>query len=127
MSRSRLLRSGIGSCAGLALAACAATAQPESPALLANPGPATHDELVRIVSEALHVPTVTIADDALTRESLLVIERRPARDSAGQRLNGREMAAPEQFRLVMDDRGRCTLVHLGTDQRHGLAAHCKKE
>jgi hypothetical protein len=111
----------------LALAGCAATAQPDSPAVLTNPGPATHEELVKVVSAALHVPTVTIADDALTRESLLIIERRPARDSAGQRLSGRDMEAPEQFRLAMDDRGRCTLIHLGTDRRYGLAAQCKKE
>jgi hypothetical protein len=79
------------------------------------------------VSGALNVPTVTLADDALTHESLLVIERRPARDAAGQRLGGRDLDAPEQFRLVLDDQGRCTLVHLGTDRRYNLTAQCMKE
>jgi hypothetical protein len=114
-------------CTALALSACAATAHPDAPAVLSDPGPATHAELVRIVSGALNVPTVTLADDALTRESLLVIERRPARDATGQRLSGRDLDAPEQFRLVLDDHGRCTLVHLGTERRYDLTAHCRKE
>jgi hypothetical protein len=122
-----LLRAAATPCAMLALSACAATAHPDSPAVFANPGPATHAELVKVVSGALNVQSVTIADDALTRESLLVIERHPARDTTGQRLNGRETDPPEQFRLMTDDRGRCTLVHLGTDRRYSLAAQCKNE
>src|SRR5262245_32454185 len=117
----------LSGCAVVALSTCAATAQPDRPALIANPGPTTHAELVKVVSDALKAPTVTIADDALTRESLLVIERHPAHDATGQRLNGRETEPPEQFRLVTDDQGRCTLVHVGTDRRYSLAARCKNE
>lgn len=126
MSRPRRMKFGVAACA-VVLAACVTTARPETPALLANPDPATHAQLVKVVSDALGVATVTIADDALTHESMLVIERRPARDAAGQRLSGRDTQPPEQFRLLVDDQDRCTLLHLGTDRRYSLAARCRKE
>lgn len=107
--------------AALALAACVSLAQPEGEALRLAPDEASQAELVRVVSAALGRPGVTIAADALTRDSLLIIEPVPARDATGQRLSGRDLGRPEHFRLL--SRGEdCTLLHEQTGQRHELRA-----
>lgn len=107
--------------AAWALAACASLAQPEGEAVRVAPDEASQAELVRVVSAALGRPSVAIAADALTRDSLLVIEPVPARDAAGQRLGGRDLGRPEHFRLL--SRGAdCTLLHERTGQRHELRA-----
>jgi hypothetical protein len=104
-----------------ALAACASLAQPEGAALRVAPDEASQAELVRVVSAALGRASVAIAADALTRDSLLVIEPVPARDAAGQRLGGRDLGRPEHFRLL--GRGEdCTLLHEQTGQRYELRA-----
>jgi hypothetical protein len=100
--------------------------QQDAPALLIDPDTASHAELVRVIGGALHAPSMTIADDAFTRDSMLVIDRRPARDAAGQRLSGRDFGKPEQFQLVTDGQS-CALLHLRTGQRHPLAqVRCKQ-
>ena len=111
--------------ATLLMSACATTARPDTPAVLVEPDAATHAEIVKVVSGALHVESVTIADDALTHESLLVIERHPARDATGQRLSGRDFELPEQFRLVINGT-QCVLVHERTGERYTLtSARCQ--
>lgn len=95
------------SCSG-----CSALAQPDRPALLTNPGHATHAELVSTISSALSGLPVTLAEDAFTRSSTLVIEQRPARDASGQRLSGRDFTQPERFELMLSG-GRCVLLHAG--------------
>jgi hypothetical protein len=53
---------------------------------------------------------VTLADDALTRDSVLMIERRTPPGPQGRAATGRTLEAPTRFRLVL--RGeRCVLVH----------------
>jgi hypothetical protein len=109
------------------LAACASMAGEETSAVLTQPNSQTHAEIVRIVSTALKVPTVTIAADALTRDSLLVIERTPARDAGGRRLQGRELTKPEQFQLL-HSKNRCVLLHVGTAARYELTGNvCKPQ
>lgn len=104
-----------------ALAACASLAQPEGAALRVAPDEASQAELVKVVSGALGRTSVAIAADALTRDSLLVIEPVPARDATGQRLGGRDFGRPEHFRLL--SRGEdCTLLHEQTGQRYELRA-----
>lgn len=100
------------------LSACASLAQ-DAPALLARPSAESHAELVQTISSALNVKTVTIAEDALTRENVLVIERTPARDAAGQRLSGRDFDKPEQFQLLRSGK-RCVLLHIRTAKRYDL-------
>jgi len=104
------------------LAACASSSAQESrAAIIVDPTPASHAELVEIVSTALHGVPVTLADDALTVESVLLIERRPARDAGGQRLDGRDPGRPERFHLVK--RGRqCLLIHERTGTPYSLTA-----
>lgn len=111
--------------AALLLSACTSIAQQDTPALIVDPTAESHAELVRVVSAALNTSAVTIADDALTRDSTLLIERTPARDAAGQRLSGRDFGKPAHFQLVKNG-ARCVLLLRGSDQRFALAkSRCK--
>ena len=106
----------------LGLAACAtATGRPDLPALLTNPTAESRAELVRAVSGALHGAPITLADDALTRDSTLIVERTRPRTADGVPLSGRETGRPEHFRLVKNG-SRCMLVHERTGKRWTLTA-----
>jgi hypothetical protein len=116
----RRARAAAAAAAAMALAACAtAPARPEVAAVVPNPTAESRAELARTVSRALHGAPVTLADDALTRDGTLVVERAPARDPEGRRLDGRAPGGPERFRLVMQGR-RCVLVHEGSGRRAWL-------
>ena len=93
----------------------------DAPAVITAPTAGSRVELQRAVSLALNGAAVTIADDALTRDDALVVERAPARDPEGRPLTGRETGRPEHFRLVTNG-GRCVLVHEGSGRRFTLAA-----
>ena len=80
------------------------------PAVIVRPTPESRAALARAVSTALHGAKVTLADDALTAASTLVIERAPQRDPRGLPANGRELGLPERFRLVKSG-ADCVLVH----------------
>ena len=86
------------------------------PAVISNPTAESHEELVRVVSRALDGAPVTIADDALTGESALIIERTVRRDAQGRPLTGRDTDRPEHFRLVRNG-SHCVLVHERTGRR----------
>ncbi len=101
------------------LSACASMAQQDVPALIVEPSSESRVEILRIVHSALNASNVTIAADALTHESVLVIERKPARDASGRRLSGRDYEKPERFQLVK--RGsHCALIHARTNTRYEL-------
>jgi hypothetical protein len=104
----------------LGLAACVATASSsDEPAVITAPTPASREELARVVSAALHGAQVTLADDALTKESLLIIERVRIRDASGLPIEGRMREKPEQFQLVKSG-SQCVLVYRRTGERHVL-------
>lgn len=106
----------------IVLSACVApAATPEGPALLVAPDAQAREELLHAVSSALNGIPITLASDALTTTSMLVIERAPVRDASGQRLSGRELGKPERFNLVLSGT-RCTLIHERSGQRFILAA-----
>lgn len=106
----------------LCLAACATvSAQRDVPAVITSPSPASRAELVRVVTRALNGAPPTIADDALTRESALIIERARARGADGAPLTGRDTGRPEHFRLVKNG-SRCVLVHERSGKRFTLAS-----
>ena len=112
----------LGAAAMLGLAACAtATGRADVPSVLTNPTAESRAELVRRVSGALHGAPITIADDALTRDSTLIIERTPPRTADGVPLSGRETGRPEHFRLVKNG-SHCVLVHERTGKRWTLKA-----
>jgi hypothetical protein len=104
----------------LAGAACAARATPRDvPAILDSPTAASRAELRRVVSEALHGAPVTLADDALTADGTLLVERAAHRDASGRPVTGRDPGRPERFRLVKDGE-RCVLVHEASGRRFEL-------
>jgi hypothetical protein len=100
------------------LAAGCRTARPEPrdvPALTVAPTDASRAALAAAVTSALHGAQVTLADDALTRSSTLIVERARQLDAAGLLIAGREVGVPERFRLVKRG-GACVLVHERTGQ-----------
>ena len=106
----------------LSVAACApVSAQRDVPAVVTSPTPESRAELARAVGRALKGAAVTIADDALTRDSELIIERGWARSAKGVPLNGRATGRPEHFRLVKNG-SSCVLVHERTGKRFTLAS-----
>jgi len=116
------LIAGAAFSAVLGLAACAsAPVASDLPVVLDSPTAEARAELRRVVSEALGERAVTLADDALTRESTLVVERarRPGPD--GTPAQGRELGRPDHFRLVRIG-GQCVLVHEESGQRLPLAS-----
>jgi hypothetical protein len=90
--------------------ACGAPpARADVPAVIVEPSAASRAELQRVVTEAANGAAVTLADDALTRESTLIVERRDPRDALGRPLSGRLLDAPQRFRLVLRD-STCVLI-----------------
>ena len=91
----------------------------EEPARVSQPTAESRAELQTAVNAALRSSAVMIADDALTASSELIIERVPARDSAGRPLSGRDFGRPQHFELVKNDH-TCILVHRESGQRFPL-------
>jgi hypothetical protein len=88
---------------------CSTLSAQEQPAVIAAPTPQSRAELERVVSAAFDGQPVTLADDALTRESVLSIERRRPPGEQGRAATGRTLEAPARLNLVL--RGtRCFLV-----------------
>ena len=110
------------------LSACASSqAQEGVPAVITNPTAESRAELQHAVSSALQGAPVTLADDALTNTSSLIIDRTAARDAVGRRLNGRELGRPEQFRLLKQG-NQCVLVHENSGKRQVLeSVRCRSE
>ena len=107
--------------AALTSAACGTLSAQEQPAVIAAPTAQSRAELARVVSAAMNGQAVTLADDALTRDSVLMLERRTPPGSQGQAATGRTLGAPDEFRLVL--RGtRCVLVHAASGREWELAA-----
>jgi hypothetical protein len=107
----------------LALAACRTTMQagPENPAIVINPTPESHAALTQAVSKALGGAHVTLEDDALTRDGMLVVDESQLR-RAQVVILGQEPGAsnqPERFHLVKIG-DRCVLVHDRTERHFDL-------
>jgi hypothetical protein len=94
------------------------------PALLASPTAAARAELADAVSRALAGRPVTLAEDALTKDDTLLVERTTRRDAGGAPLDGRRTGRPDRFHLVASG-AECVLVHEGSGRRFVLkAASC---
>jgi hypothetical protein len=88
---------------------CGTLAAQERPAVIAAPTEQSRAELARVVTSAVNGRDVLLADDALTRESVLTVERRTPPGPQGRAATGRSLEVPERFSLVL--RGtRCFLV-----------------
>ena len=99
-------------CGALFLAQSCASAQPEVAAVIDKPTEKSRAELAQAVSSLLNGAPVRLADDALTQDSVLIIQK--AR-------TGRDLDKPEHFRLVRAA-NQCTLVRERTGERVTLAA-----
>ena len=105
----------------LSAGACrTAQARPDVPAVISEPTSQTRAELVEAVSAALGGATVTLADDALTRDNTLVVERKRHLDPSGLPVNGRDLGRPETFRLVKNG-ADCVLLHENSGRRFPLS------
>lgn len=92
----------------------------EVPAVVVHPTPRSRAALAATVGAALQGRPVTLADDALTAGSVLLVEPLARRDATGLPLDGRERRRPERFRLVKSG-AACLLVHEPDGARHPVA------
>lgn len=97
--------------AALLIACKSGAVRDDLPAHITAPDARSRAELLRVVGIALNARTITIADDALVNDSLLIIEPKY--------LTGRELSTPEHFRLVLNGT-RCILVHQENESRTEL-------
>lgn len=105
------------------LTACTALAPLEWPAIIVNPAE-SRNELQRVVQLALGERPLVLAEDALTRENVLLIETKRPRDRTGELLDGRDLGRPERFMLVMHA-STCVLIHERSERRWTLkTARC---
>jgi len=88
-------------------------------AVIVDPDAASRAALQETVNAALHTD-VTVADNALTDSSILIIERKIPQSIEGSPAQGRTMEMPIQFRLVTDGTN-CILVDQRDASRHMLA------
>ncbi len=111
-----------------AMAACSTpVVQPEFPALLTNPGPATLTEIEQTVSTAMDGASVNLSADVLTTSSHLTIEQNMIRRIDQPPEMGRNTGRPDHFQLVIDG-PQCVLVHEKTGLHWLLnSVECVKE
>jgi hypothetical protein len=102
------------------LSACNALPEsPAVPAVIVDADDSSRAELQQAVANRLNNSAVILANDALTTNSLLIIERK--------QLLGREISEPEQFRLWLHG-NYCFLEHRGTGERQRLLdTRCRAE
>ena len=111
---------GLGLLAAGGLAGCESSRAGESrPAVLVEPSPAARAELAAAVAQALGGTPGRLAEDALTHESVLILEPVRPRDAQGLPLQGRETRPPERFRLMAQG-SRCVLIQERTGRRFPL-------
>jgi hypothetical protein len=107
---------------GLALAVVACktnSVHDDRPARIVNPSAESRAELRHVVSDMLFGADVTLADDALTTSSVLIVERSHPRSLDNPPLSGRDLGQPERFQLVTTGKG-CMLIHENDQARYEL-------
>ena len=90
----------------------------DQPARIINPDEASRAALQSMVDSILNTE-VTLAENALTESSMLIIERNPPRTMTNPNPQGRTMAEPIQFRLVING-SDCILIDQRNESRHIL-------
>lgn len=99
------------------LAGCVhAAAKPAVPAKMIDPDAGSRAELHDVVAAAIGQAAVQLAHDALTEDSVLLIERTPRTDGLGHRLPGRDLGAPRRFQLLRTG-SDCILTEADSDRR----------
>ncbi|MCG9754048.1 hypothetical protein L1D40_02260 [Shewanella insulae] len=69
------------------------------PAIISEPSAESLTELEAAIAKLLQIDKVTLAADAFTQNSRLVLERHPHRDPNGQLLMGRSFELPQIVQL----------------------------
>ncbi len=95
-------------------------ADADVPARITAPDDASRAALRATVSAVFGGRDVPLADDALTKSSLLLIERNPRGSLDAPPATGRVLEEPIRFRLVKSGED-CVLVDLRDESRHLLA------
>ena len=90
----------------------------DQPARIINPDEASRAALRSMVDSILNTE-VTLAENALTESSMLIIERNPPRTMTNPNPQGRTMDEPIQFRLVING-SDCILIDQRNESRHVL-------
>jgi hypothetical protein len=91
----------------------------EQPAVIVNPTPEGRAELEHVVSDMLFGAEVTLPMDALTKSSVLVLERERIKRLGQPPLLGRDLGRPERFRLLTTG-STCVLIHESNHARYEL-------
>jgi len=114
-------------CSALVVAGCKTIGNGDDlPARVTNPTAASRAALQLAVNDAMNL-NVTIANDALTNSSLLILERNPPRSMQNQPATGRNMDAAIQFRLAING-SDCVLIDTRDASRYPLEnTTCVKE
>lgn len=89
------------------------------PAVITSPDDDSRAALQSALAASFGGHDVVIADDALTKTSLLTVEREPRRTLDNPSPGGRILIEPYRFRLVKNGE-ECVLVDLRDDSRHVL-------
>lgn len=89
------------------------------PALIVEPDSTSRDVLQHTVAKALQVAEITLTDDALTKDSVLIIDRKNYRTLQQSPVLGRDLGRPEIFRLLLSG-GRCVLLRQADGTRWKL-------
>ena len=106
----------------IAVSACKADPPPpDQPARIVDATSESRAELKLTVSRALNGADVTLADDALTSSSVLIVAPKVYRDAQGDPINGRELRKPIQFELLKQG-GQCVLELRSSGKRWPLPA-----
>jgi hypothetical protein len=93
-------------------------AEPDVPAVLTDPNERSRAELQSTVHATVG-SQVTIAADALTQSSWLIIEQSPPGSIASSAAQGRNMSTPIRLQLVRSGND-CVLVDQRNGDRHAL-------
>jgi hypothetical protein len=94
----------------------------ERPAVIVDPTDAVRTELRAALTSALGRAPVAIADDALTKTNVLIIERAPVRELENRPLDGRVLESSAQRFELVSAAGECVLVRPSDSWRMRLAS-----
>jgi hypothetical protein len=97
--------------ASLLVSSCSATQPLEPiPALLVQPTEDNRIALEHAIGDLFNSQPIKVANSVFTQQSKVVIERRLAKDSRGNMLDGRELREADSVSLLTKD-GQCYIRH----------------
>ena len=98
----------------------------DRPARLADPSPATREQVQQVVEKALGIP-VMLADDVFSSSSRLIIERKHHRHLEQGLVMGTDLSGPGEQFVLMRNGDVCLLVRAADQSRWPLNVDCVVE